>query len=191
MTVLIIGLLGFHGLHSIRMVAPHRRQKMIKKLGEGVWKGGYSVATFLFLVMIVLSYRDAQAQSDILWQLPEWGRHVAFLFMLCAFILIPFNMRSSRFRYITHHPFLLAIVFWSSAHLLVRSDTASVLLFGSFLLWALINWVSNKRRGGEIPPIAPLYIDLIAIVGGVIAWFLFFMFGHEWLFGISPIGASL
>lgn len=188
MTALIIGLLGFHGLHSIRMVAPGFRQNMITKLGEGAWKGGYSLATLLFLVLIVMSFRNAQAQSDILWQLPTWGRHVAFLFMLGAFILIPFNMRSSRFRFITHHPFLLAIVLWSSAHLLVRSDTASVLLFGSFLVWALINWVSNKRRGGDMPPLAPLYIDLIAIAGGVIAWFLFFMFGHEFLFGVSPIG---
>lgn len=188
MMTLVVGLLGFHGLHSIRMVAPRFRQNMIGKLGEGAWKGSYSAATLLFLVIIVVSFRNAQTQSDILWQLPDWGRPVAFLFMLGAFILIPFNMRSSRFRFITHHPFLLAIVLWSSAHLLVRSDAASVLLFGSFLIWALINWVSNKHRGGGIPPVAPLYIDLIAMASGVIAWFLFFMFGHEFLFGVSPIG---
>lgn len=188
MNMLIFGLIGFHGLHSLRMIAPQFREKMVQKFGENAWKGLYSIATLGFLVLIIVGYDAARSEVTQLWLVPEWGKHVTFILMLLSFILIPFNMRSSRFRFITNHPFLLAIVLWSSAHLLVRSDGASVLLFGSFLVWSLVNWSALRKRNSAIPPVASLKIDIIAIIGGVAAWVVFILFAHEWLFGISPIG---
>lgn len=188
MEILIIGLIGFHGLHSLRMAAPNLRQKMVLKLGEGPWKGLYSLATLVFLALIIIGYGQAWPDAGQLWNVPSWGSHVAILLMLFAFILMPFNMRSSRFRFITHHPFLLSVILWSVAHLFANADSASVLLFGSFLVWAVINYISVRKRNNPLPPVAPLIADVIAIIAGIGLWVLFIVFAHAFLFGVSPIG---
>jgi len=163
MTLLIVGLVLFHGLHSIRMIAPEWRIQRIENLGENLWKGLYSIATLVFLVLIVVGFGWARPDAVSLWTVPEWGKPVAIVLVLLSFILVPFNLRSSRLSALTHHPFLAAIVLWSLAHLLTNSDIASVLLFGSFLLWSLANWATVRKRNDSLPGVADLRKDLTAM----------------------------
>ena len=185
MYLLILGLILFHGLHSIRMLAPEWRQARIDAMGEGPWKGIYSLATLLALVVIVFGYRSADPAS--LWAPPVWGRHLAILLILIAFVLMPFNLRSSRLAPITHHPFLLAMILWSGGHLLANGEARAVLLFGSFFVWAIWNLTQVRKRADPLPPRAPLWQDALAMMIGVAIWLLFLLIAHQWLFGVSPL----
>ncbi|MGB7286346.1 MAG: NnrU family protein [Salaquimonas sp.] len=184
---LVAGLIMFHGLHSVRMIAPDWREAQIASMGEGKWKGLYSLLSIVALVLLIYGYSVARQSFTLVYFPPTWGLHPALVLMLLAFVLMTFNMRSSRFRRIVHHPFLAAIVLWSVAHLLVNGDLASVLLFGSFLVWAICNWYVATNRKDPLPPVAPLFHDVAAIIFGIALWVLFIWGAHEWLFGVSPI----
>jgi len=187
MMLLVFGLIVFHALHSIRMVAPKWRAQRVKNMGENMWKGMYSLVTLAALVLIVFGYQQAKIDAVQIWSPPVWGRHLAIVLMLISFLLIPFNMRSSRLKSITHHPFLMAILLWSTAHLLANGDGPSVILFGSFFVWALWNWLNVRKRNGPLPQVPPLKQDLFATAIGIGMWLFFLVFAHKWLFGVSPI----
>ena len=184
---LIAGLLIFHGIHSLRMIAPGWRDAQVASMGEGKWKGLYSLVSLFALVLMIWGYSEARPYSDIVYVPPDWGRHLAWLIMLPAFILMTFNMRSSRLRALTHHPFLTAVILWSIAHLLANGDMASVLLFGSFLIWAVFTYRNAVLRNSDLPPVAPLAQDIGAIVAGILLWAVFMFWAHNWLFGVSPV----
>jgi len=187
MVWLILGLILFHGIHSLRMIAPDWRNAQYEAMGENKWKSVYSLVSIIALVILVYGYSQARLEAGFIYIPPQWGALVAIVLMAFAFILMTFNVRSSRFRKITKHPFLMAIILWSIAHLLANGDTASVLLFGTFLVWAIANYLFVSRRGDPLPPVAPLWQDLAAIIFGLILWVVFITFGHEWLFGVAPI----
>ncbi len=184
---LILGLLVFHGVHSVRMVAPEWRNTRIASMGEGSWKGLYSLAALIGFVLIVWGYGQARPEADILYIAPVWGRHLAWLLMALSFIaLMIFNLPSGILKPALKHPMLLSVKLWAFAHLLANGDTASVLLFGSFLAWAVWNRIAVKRRGGALPERGPVRNDILAVVGGLAIWALFVFWAHEWLFGVAP-----
>jgi uncharacterized membrane protein len=85
------------------------------------------------------------------------------------------------------HPMLVAIKIWALAHLLANGDLASVLLFGTFLVWAVFDRISVKRRVAPIPATGPVFNDAIAIVAGLVVYALFVWRLHAWLFGVMPL----
>lgn len=185
---LIISLVIFHGLHSIRMLAPEWRTRKIAEIGENKWKGLYSLISLLALVFLVWAYSVASSDYIEVYNPPLWGRHLAVLIMLLAFIaLMVFNLKPGRLKPILKHPMLLSIKLWAVAHLLANGDLASVLLFGSFLAWAVWNRISVKRRNEPLPGAGPIINDLIAIISGTVLWGLFIWVAHEWLFGVPLV----
>src|SRR5690606_21133746 len=88
MTVLLIGLILFLGAHSVRIVADDWRSARIAAMGEGAWKGVYSLVSLAGLALIVWGYGLARAAPVELWQPPVWTRHAASLFTLLSFVLI-------------------------------------------------------------------------------------------------------
>ena len=184
---LLIGLFVFLGIHSVRMIAPDWREAKISTIGLGKWMCVYSLVSTASIVLIIWGYGKAWENNSVLYAPPDWGRHSAWMLMAMAFVLMTFNMRSSRLAPLIKHPFLLSVILWSVAHLLANGDVASVVLFGSFLVWALINRISVSKRGGTLPPVAPLFHDIAAVAVGLIIWALFIWKVHEWLFGVSPI----
>jgi uncharacterized membrane protein len=127
-----------------------------------------------------------------LWVPPTWTRHVAYLLMLPAMILIVAAYVPSRIRDRARHPMLAAIKFWAFAHLLVRGDLAGVLLFGAFLAWAVVDRISVKRReAAGAPALGPLGArtgtaqgDMIAIIVGLAVYAFMMIAGHAWLIGV-------
>ncbi len=92
-----------------------------------------------------------------------------------------------RIRKITRHPMLLGVLMWAAAHLLVNGDVASILLFGSFAAFSVVDMVLANARGD-----APVYVlkpvhDLMAIVGGALVYLVFLLFAHSFLFGVQII----
>lgn len=190
MSLLILGLVIFLGVHSVGMAAPAWRERMVARLGEVPWKGLYSVASLVGFVLIVWGYGLARQEPVGLWAPPTWLRHVALLVMLPAFPLLLAAYLPGRIQTAAKHPMLAAVKLWAFAHLLANGNLADVLLFGSFLAWAVADRISLKTR--TAPPVhgAPpgKANDAIAVIGGLILYGAFIGILHAWLFGVSPLG---
>jgi uncharacterized membrane protein len=192
MSILIIGLVVFLGLHSMRIFAEGWRVRQIAQRGEGTWKGLYSVASIVGFGLIIWGYGLARQEPVVLWAPQLWARHLASLLMLLAFILlaaayVPKNGIRSR----VHHPMVLGVKVWALAHLLANHTLADLLLFGSFLVWAVLDFRAARARDrvGHVS-YAPGTAagSTITVVAGVVAWAVFAFWAHGWLFGVNPIG---
>lgn len=188
MTLLVLGLVIFLGLHSVSIVAPAWRDAQVAARGEKPWKGLYSVAAAIGFVLIVIGYGAARQAPVVLYTPPAALRHVAWLLMLPVFPLFFASHLPGRIRSATQHPMLLGTKLWALAHLLANGTLADVLLFGGFLVWAAADRVSVKRRPPRPIRMAPARPanDLIAIVGGLVVYALFVFWLHQWLIGVSP-----
>lgn len=188
MLTLVAGLVLFLGVHSVRIIAPGWRNARLEAMGEGGWKGIYTILSLIGFALIVWGYSMARYETGILYTPPMWLRHVALLLMAFAFIsLTVYMLKPGRLKPMLKHPLLLATKVWAFAHLLANGETASVLLFGSFLAWAVLDRISLKRRGGALPQPGPVVNDIIAVVSGLLLWAAFVWYLHEFLFGVSPI----
>jgi uncharacterized membrane protein len=190
MGLLILGLVIFLGVHSVGMIAPPWRERMVTRLGEVPWKGLYSAASLVGFVLIVWGYGLARQEPVPLWAPPTGLRHVALLVMLPAFPLLLAAYLPGRIQTATKHPMLAAVKLWAFAHLLANGNLADLILFGSFLAWAVADRISLKHR--VVPPVhgAPQgkANDAIAVLGGLILYGAFIGVLHAWLFGVSPLG---
>ncbi len=183
MTLLILGLLVFLGIHTVRMVAPDWRLARIAAMGEGRWKGVYSLVSLAGLVLIIFGWRAAPHIE--LYTTPFWMAHLAILLMALALIsLMVSNLPAGKLKPALKHPMLLAVKLWAFAHLLVNGDLASVLLFGSFLAWAVWNRIAVKRRGGAVAKPGPVTNDIIAVVSGLAIWAILIWKAHVWIAGV-------
>ena len=189
MVVFFAGLIGFLAIHSVRIVAPAARDRLIASHGEGAWKGVYSVLSLVTFVLIIWGYGAAKAALGFVWAPPTWTRHLAVLLMLPALIFLVAAYVPSKLKARLKHPMLASIKVWALAHLLANGLGVHLVLFGSFLVWAIVDRIAVKRRGGA-DPIAPAGWtgDLIVVGAGTGAWLFLLLWGHQWLFGIAPIG---
>lgn len=195
MLVLILGLVLFLGIHSVRMIAPQVRAQRIAAMGEGRWKGIYAATSAVGLILIVLGYGIARQHPVVFWVAPSWGSHLVALLMIPSLVLIAASqLPSGHIKAAVKHPQLLAIKIWATAHLIVNGDLASLLLFGSFLVWAIAVRISEKRRfqrGETRNPVAgPVKWDAIAVVAGLALYAALVLGLHFWLFGVQPIAVS-
>ena len=192
MTILILGLLLFLGLHSIRIVADDWRTAQVKRLGENTWKGIYSLLSLAGLGLIVWGFGLARQQPVVLWIAPVGMKHVAALLTLVAFVLlaaayVPRNALKSRL----HHPMLLAVKVWAFAHLLSNGRLADLALFGAFLAWAVACYVAARKRDRASDAKYPLGTALgttLTLFIGAAAWAGFTFWLHGALIGVKPFG---
>lgn len=190
MTVLLLGLVVFLGIHSVSIVAPAWRDAQVAQRA-GAWKGIYSVVAAIGLALIVVGFGMARQSPVVLWVAPVWARHLALLLMVPAFVLLLAAYLPGRIATATKHPMLVAVKIWATVHLLANGTLADLLLFGGFLAWAVVDRISVKRRSGGAsgPPARPAkpVNDAIAIVAGLALWALFVFGAHRWLFGVAPL----
>ncbi|MCL6706903.1 NnrU family protein [Pseudomonas sp. R2.Fl] len=192
MAILILGIILFIGTHSIRIVAPGLRAAMIEKIGLRGWRGLYSLASILSVVLLVWGFATAPVVN--VWFPPVWTAHLAVTLMLLAMVcLVAGSVPAGHIATKTKHPMVLSVKIWATAHLLANGDLASILLFGAFLAWGVVMRISLKRRerAGEavLRPFVSARYDLQAIVVGVVIWLAFLLKLHEWLIGVAPIPA--
>jgi uncharacterized membrane protein len=98
------------------------------------------------------------------------------------------NAPAGRIKATLRHPMLLGVILWSAGHLLVNGDQASVLLFGAFLVWAVVDLFSAISRKEPAPVVVKPRADLTAVLGGTVAYLIFVFLLHRLLFGVSPMG---
>ncbi len=192
MTLLIVGLVVFLGVHSLRMLAPYWRAQTIERLGAGPWKGLYSLVALAGLVLVAWGFDAAREQPVLLWQPPLALRHAASLLTLLAFVLlaaayVPGNRIKARL----HHPMVLGVKSWALAHLLATGSLAHLLLFGSFLLWAVLLFRSSRQRervdGVSYAP-GKAGATVVTVLLGVAGWAAFAFGLHGLLIGVKPFG---
>lgn len=189
---LILGIVIFLGAHSVRILRPGLRSGFVAKHGEGRWKGLYTLVSIVGFVLLVWGYGQARQTAPILYTPPVWMTHLTLLLMIPAMVLIVASqLPAGRIKVATKHPMLLAVKIWAFSHLLANGDLASLILFLSFLAWAVADRISEKRRlqAGETKPAVARSprSDAIAVIVGLALYLLFVWKVHLWLIGVDPL----
>lgn len=195
MTYLVLGLILFLGIHSVRIVAEDWRLRRIDAMGLNGWKGAYSLASAVGLALIVWGYGLARAEPVALWVPPKGMAHAASLLTLVAFVLlvaayVPRNALKQRLK----HPMVLGVKVWAFAHLLSNGTLADVVLFGSFLVWAVLSFRAARLRDAAAVVVSELSHSLVSrtaltVAVGAGAWAAFALWGHAALIDVRPFGA--
>jgi uncharacterized membrane protein len=188
MALLIAGIVGFLGIHLLPTF-PHVRDTLIARLGETGYKAAFGVLSLAGLVLLVWGF--AVAPVIQIWSPPPWTRWVAIVLMLPAFIFLVAAYVPGRIKATIKHPFLVALKTWALAHLIANGDLASMLLFGSFLAYAVYDRIALKGR----QPTALIGTagrggvrnDLIAVVLGVLFYVIFLVWLHPLLIGRAVV----
>ena len=192
MAYLILGLVVFLGVHSLRIFAEDWRSQTLARVGEGTFKGIYSIVSLLGFLLLVWGFGVARETPVMVWMPPVGMRHAASLLTLLAFVLlaaayVPRNAIRAR----VHHPMILAVKTWALAHLLANGSLAHLVLFGAFLAWAVADFIASRRRDrklGTSYSAGTAAGTVATVVVGVAAWVVFALWLHGMLIGIKPFG---
>jgi uncharacterized membrane protein len=192
LAVMISGLVLFLGVHTL----PTRRElrgRIIGSLGEGGYKIAYSLVSILGIVLIAWGFAHYRATGWIdIWNPPKALKHITVALMLPAVILVVAAFIRGRIYTALKHPMLAGVKLWAAAHLLANGDLGSIILFGSFLGWAVFDRISLKRRadaGGPPIPVGGWGNDAIAVVVGIIAYLALAFAFHPVVIGVPVMGA--
>lgn len=171
MTLLILGVALWSLAHLLKRVVPGVRQTM-GRAGRGI----IAILIVASVVMIVHGYAPADGTF-------YWGRSAPMvginnLLMLFAVYFMAASIFKSRITAKIRHPQLTAVKTWAIAHLLVNGDTASFVLFGGLLVWAVLSVILINKAGKpelRVPALSmgrELVTVAAAVAGyGAIAWF--------------------
>jgi uncharacterized membrane protein len=192
MQLLILGLVIFLGVHAVRIVADGWRTRTIARIGLQPWKGAYALLSLLGFVLIVQGFGQVRLDPVWVWHPPLPMRHIAALLTLVAFIFlvatyVPGNAIKAKLR----HPMLLGTKVWALAHLLANGRVADLVLFGSFLVWAILCFRASRQRDRANPPAmlpSSAAATGLTVVLGIVAWAAFAFWGHAKLIGVAPFG---
>lgn len=179
---LLLGLVLFLGIHSISIIAPLYREKLVSK-NEKVYKAVYSLLSFLGIYLIVAGFGSLRADPSVIYVGDQSLRPLVYLFMLVGFILFFAPYFPGKIKAATKNPQLLSVVLWAFSHLLVNGNLADILLFGSFLVWATVDLISmRKRQQRVVSPLKASWVnDVVVIVLGTVVYGIFAMFLHGYL----------
>ena len=192
MGFLVTGLILFLGIHSTRIFADDLRTRTVAKVGENTWKIVYSLLSLLGFVLIVWGFGLAREDAVFVWAPPVGMRHLASLLTLVAFVLlaatyVPGNAIKARL----HHPMLLSVKVWALAHLVANGNLAHIVLFGGFLVWAVLCFRAARKRdrvAKTVYPAGKLPATVATLLVGMVAWAGFALWAHGVLIGVRPFG---
>ena len=182
MVLLIVGLVLFFAVHVFSSVRG-ARQKLIARIGEGPYKGLYSIVSVAGFALIVVGMMKVRPVE--LWTPPEWGRYAAIWFMPFAFISLIAAYVPGNIKRMTAHPMLWGVTLWALLHLLANGDLAGLLLFGSFGLYSVHAMSSQSARGAKpATQRRPVIYDVATIAVGLLVYWLLLRY-HGKLFGVA------
>jgi uncharacterized membrane protein len=189
--VMILGLVLFLGIHTLT-TQRELRARVIASTGEGTYKIVYALVSLAGLALIVWGFADYRATGWIdIWHPPKWAKHITVALMLPAVILVVASYIRGRVFSALKHPMLAGVKLWAAAHLLANGDLGSIILFGSFLGWAVFDRISLKGRtddGAPPIPVGGLGNDLIAVAVGIVAYLALAFAFHPVVIGVPVMG---
>src|SRR5882757_7056195 len=181
MSLLILGLVLFLGIHVFTTLrAP--RTAIIGRLGEGPYKGLYSLVAAVGLVLIVWGFSRYRSEGYIqIWNPPVSLFHpIALVLLWFAMVALTATYAPpSRIKSILRHPMLVAVKAWALSHLLLN---------GSLLAWAIYDRIAVKRRGDQGAPVVASVgrNDVIVVVIGTVAY-VAILWLHDSLIGVAAV----
>lgn len=178
------------GVHSVRILADDWRSNFIAKKGLITWRVIYSIVSLVGLVLLVYGFGLSRANPVFIWNPPPYTRYLAILLTYIAFILfaassIPNNL----FKKKLGHPMYAGIKIWAFAHLITNGRLGDMLLFGAFMLWAVVGFSSARRRDrkeGVVYPDGTVFGLAMTTMSGTIVWAVFAFYLHYVLIGVPP-----
>jgi uncharacterized membrane protein len=189
--VMILGLVLFLGVHTLT-TQRELRARLIASTGEGGYKIGYALVSLAGLVLIVWGFAHYRAAGMWeVWTPPTALKHITVALMLPAVILVVAAYIRGRIYTTLKHPMLAGVKLWAAAHLLANGDLGSIILFGSFLGWAVFDRISLKRRADPGAPPIPVggpANDLIAVAVGIVAYLALGFAFHPVVIGVPVFG---
>jgi uncharacterized membrane protein len=189
--VMIVGLVLFLGVHALT-TQRDLRARLIKKMGESGYKVAYALVSLAGLVLIVWGFGHYRAAGLWpVWSPPRALKHLNTALMLPAVILVVAAYLRGRIYTAVKHPMLAGVKLWAFGHLLANGDLGGIILFGSFLAWAVFDRISLKRRadaGGPPIPVGGVGNDLIAVVVGIVVYLALAFAFHPVVIGVPVIG---
>jgi uncharacterized membrane protein len=189
--VMILGLVLFFGIHTLT-TQRDLRARLIGSWGESGYKAGYALVSLAGLVLIVWGFAHYRAAGRIdLWYPPKALKHITEALMLPAVILVVAAYLRGRIYTAVKHPMLSGVKLWAAAHLIANGDLGGIILFGSFLGWAVFDRISLKRRadpGGPPIPVGGWGNDLIAVAVGIVAYLALGFAFHPVVIGVPVFG---
>jgi uncharacterized membrane protein len=190
--VMILGLVLFVGIHLLT-TQRDLRARFVTSLGEGGYKGFYSLVSLAGLALIVWGFASYRAAGmTYIWHPPAAFKHITEALMLPAVILVAASYIRGRIYAVLKHPMLAGVKLWAAAHLIANGDLGSIILFGSFLGWAVFDRISLKGRtdvGAPPIPVGGVGNDLIAVVVGIVAYLALGFVFHPVVIGVPVFGA--
>ena len=192
MLVLVIGLVIFFAIHLVPSNAA-MRDGLIARFGLTGYKAIFGIVSLIGFALIVVGFAKLQmhpGKNPQLWVPPLWTRHLAVGLMWPAIIALVAAYVPSRIHTMLKHPMLVAIKIWALAHLLANGDLGALVLFGSFLAFAVYDRISVKRRAAPGPlgtKTGPWYNDLIVLGAGTALYLVFLLWLHQLLIGVAPL----
>jgi uncharacterized membrane protein len=186
MSLLIAGILIWSVMHFLPALDPEFRKNLIARMGEPPYKGVFGLLMLAAIGLIILGWRATTAVDFYI--APEWGVYPAFVLMLATFILFFSPYIRNSFSRMIRHPQLTGVILGCVGHLLASGTNRSVIFFGGFAVWSIIEIALLNRRNGpwEKPEPAPISANVRLILTGL-GFFALFLFTHLWLFDVSPI----
>jgi len=179
------GMVVFFGVHLYAAFRPRGAGDVEVRLGRNVYRGLCSLASAVGLALLIWGY-DGWVNAVPVWDPPFWTRHVPMLLMIPAMILFAAaELPRGRIKQTARHPMMLGVKLWALGHLIANGDLASILLFGGFLAFAVVDRIAVKRRNPPEPE-APAsgMADLAAILLGLGLYALIVFWAHGALIGV-------
>jgi uncharacterized membrane protein len=190
--VMIVGLVLFLGVHTLT-TQRKLRARFVAAMGESGYKIGYALVSLAGLALIVWGFSHYRASGWIpVWSPPKALKHLNTALMLPAVIMVAAAYLRGRIYATLKHPMLAGVKLWAFGHLLANGDLGGIILFGSFLAWAVFDRISLKGRtdpGAPPIPVGGVTNDLIAVAVGIVAYLALAFAFHPVVIGVPVIGA--
>ncbi|MGE0238842.1 MAG: NnrU family protein [Parvibaculaceae bacterium] len=190
MTLIFIGIVIFFGVHLLAMLLPDPRVHLLERLGEGPYKGLFSLVSAIGLGLMIYGFyttRGALEPDDYLYAPAPWTRHAAMGLVLLAFIFVGASHGKGYLKLWLKHPMSIGIGLWAIAHLLANGERPDVIFFASFLALAVLDIILATLRG-KLPQHEPrLRSDVIAVVVGIVLYLVFLFGFHPYILNLPIV----
>ena len=184
---MMLGLVAFLGVHVVPALRA-QRAGVIARLGEVPYKGIFSLISLIGIILIASGFARYRAAGSVdIWHPPSWTHRINNILMWPAIVCVVAAYIPGNIQRLLKHPMLIGTMLWAFAHLTANGDLGSIILFGAFLVWAVIDRFTLEQRGHPGTPLFPHGGHGNDIVTVVVATLLFLVLGywfHPYVIGV-------